>query len=62
MIRPDEMVEPGVFPVEPREVQEAEPLIEQTQGLLKYSECMALAIIAKDSSPHFSEHQNDYAR
>ena len=47
------MVETGVFPVEPREVQEAEPLIEQTQGLLNHSECMTLAIIAKDSSPNF---------
>ena len=53
ILRPDEVGEPRVFPVEPREVQEDEPLIEQTQGLLNHSECMALAIIAKDSSPNF---------
>ena len=52
ILRPDEVVKPEVFPVEPREVHETESLVEHREECLNPSECMALALIVKDSAPN----------
>ncbi len=49
----DEVIEPEVFPVEPREVQETEMLVAQEEECLNPVECMALALNGKDSAPDF---------
>ncbi len=53
ILRPGEVVNPEIFPVESREACETESLVEQEEECLNPAECMALALIAKDSAPNF---------